>query len=138
MTDNILPTTNALLNCVSTAFLTLGYFKIRDGLREQHRLCMLLACSASALFLISYLWYHYNVGSVPYQHHDWTRPIYFAILIPHIILATAMVPFVFRTLWLALWRENFETHARLARWVWPVWMYVSVSGVAIYLMLYHL
>ena len=137
MTD-ILPTTNAVLNCVSTAFLTLGYFKIRNGQREQHRLCMLLACSASALFLISYLWYHYHVGSVPYPRHDWTRPVYFAILLPHIILATAMVPFIARTLWLALWRMDFGTHARLARWVWPVWMYVSVSGVAIYLMLYHL
>jgi putative membrane protein len=134
----ILPTTNALLNCTSAAFLMLGYLKIRKGERDQHRRCMLAACFSSALFLICYLWYHYHVGSVPYPHHDWSRPVYFAILIPHIILAAAMVPFVAGTLWLALWRQDFQAHARVARWVWPVWMYVSVSGVAIYLMLYRL
>ena len=134
----LLPTTNALLNCISAAFLTLGYLKIRKGEREQHRRYMLAACFSSALFLICYLWYHYNVGSVPYPHHNWSRPVYFAILVPHIILAAAMVPFIARTLWLALWRQDFQAHARVARWVWPVWMYVSVSGVAIYLMLYRL
>ena len=134
----LLPTTNALLNCVSAAFLILGYLKIRKGERDQHRRYMLAACFSSALFLICYLWYHYHVGSVPYPHHDWSRPVYFAILIPHIILAAAMVPFIAGTLWLALWRQNFQAHARVARWVWPVWMYVSVSGVAIYLMLYRL
>jgi putative membrane protein len=137
-TSGILPTTNALLNCLSAAFLTLGYVKIRKGQRDQHRLCMLGACFTSALFLVCYLWYHYDIGSVPYPRHDWTRPVYFAILIPHIILAAAMVPFVARTLWLALWRQDFHAHARVARWVWPVWMYVSLSGVAIYLLLYRI
>jgi len=134
----ILPTTNAILNCLSVAFLMLGYIKIRAGKRQQHRHCMLLACVTSALFLVCYLWYHYQVGSVQYERYDWTRPVYFLILVPHIILATAMVPFIARMLWLALWRQDFQLHARLARWVWPVWIYVSISGVAVYLMLYRL
>ena len=99
---------------------------------------MLAALGFSTLFLISYLYYHYQVGSVPYGRQDWTRPVYFAILIPHIVLATVMVPFILGTVWLALGRRDFRQHARLARWVWPVWIYVSVSGVAVYVMLYRL
>ena len=98
---------------------------------------MTAALASSTLFLISYLIYHYSAGSVPYPHHDWTRPLYFAILIPHVILATFMVPFILMAVRHA-WQGRFDRHKRLTRWVWPVWMFVSVSGVAIYLMLYQL
>lgn len=98
---------------------------------------MLAALVSSGLFLISYLIYHYYVGSVPYPYHDWTRPLYFIVLIPHVILAGLMTPFIFTIVILAF-RENFEKHRRLAKIVWPVWMFVSLSGVAVYLMLYVL
>ena len=99
---------------------------------------MLAALSFSALFLICYLYYHSQVGSVPYERQDWTRPVYFAILVPHIILAALMAPFIIGTVWLALGRGDFHAHARLARWVWPAWIFVSISGVAVYAMLYRL
>jgi len=98
---------------------------------------MLSALVSSACFLTSYVVYHYKVGSVPYPYHDWTRAVYFTILIPHVILAGAMTPFVFKAVWHAL-HDQYDRHRRLVRWVWPVWMFVSVSGVVIYLMLYKL
>ena len=98
---------------------------------------MLGALAASTAFLVSYLVYHGAAGSVPYGRHDWTRPLYFAVLVPHIILATAMVPFVAAALWHA-GRGHFEQHTRITRWLWPVWVVVSASGVLVYLMLYHL
>jgi uncharacterized membrane protein YozB (DUF420 family) len=96
---------------------------------------MIGAIVSSAFFLISYLIYHYQVGSVPYPYYDWTRPIYFTILIPHVILAGVMVPFILRLLYLAL-KERFDKHQKLARFVWPVWMFVSISGIIIFFMLY--
>jgi uncharacterized membrane protein YozB (DUF420 family) len=96
---------------------------------------MVSALVSSAVFLICYLFYHSQVGSVPYPHHDWTRPVYFTVLIPHIILAAVMSPFILMAVWFAF-REQFEKHRKIVRWLWPVWMYVSVSGVVIYLMLY--
>ncbi len=101
-----------------------------------HKRFMLSALVSSALFLTSYLTYHYSVGSVPYSRHDWTRPLYFAILIPHIVLAAVMAPFILAAVWHA-WRQEFDKHKRLTRWIWPVWMFVSISGVIIYFMLYH-
>ena len=98
---------------------------------------MLSALATSILFLTSYLIYHFNVGSVPYPHHDWTRPVYFSILIPHTILATVMTPFIIIAVWRAL-HEDYEKHKKIVRWVWPVWMFVSVTGVIVYLMLYRL
>lgn len=130
-----LPTLNAVLNAVSTVFLSLGYVQIRRGNQSTHQKLMISALVTSALFLTSYLIYHYQVGSVPYPYHDWTRPVYFAILVPHVILAAVMTPFIVGLVWLAL-TKRFERHRRLARWVWPVWMFVSVSGVVVYLMLY--
>ncbi len=130
-----LPTVNAVLNGVSTVFLFYGYVQIKKGKREAHKRFMLAALVSSALFLTSYLIYHYYAGSVPYQHQDWTRYLYFAILIPHIILAAVMVPFILWLVYLAL-RARFEKHRRLAKFVWPVWMFVSLSGIAVYLMLY--
>lgn len=132
-----LPTINALLNAVSTIYLLLGYIQIKRQHRENHQKFMIAALISSALFLISYLIYHYAVGSVPYPHHDWTRPVYFIILIPHIILAGMMVPFILAAVYFA-WRKRFDKHTRLTRWVWPVWMFVSVSGIAVYVMLYRL
>lgn len=98
---------------------------------------MIAALSVSALFLVTYVIYHAEVGSIPYPHHDWTRPVYFVILIPHVILAAVMVPFILTIVWRA-WRGEFVKHKRLARFVWPVWLFVSISGVIIYLMLYRL
>jgi uncharacterized membrane protein YozB (DUF420 family) len=132
-----LPTLNACLNGLSALCLCLGYARIRRRDRSGHRRFMLAALAASALFLASYLAYHSLVGSVPYPRHDWTRPLYFSILVPHIVLAALMVPFVFAVVWRA-WRGEFDRHGRLARRVWPVWILVSASGVAVYLMLYRL
>ena len=132
-----LPTINACLNLLSTVFLLSGYFQVKRGNRDAHMKLMVSALSSSAVFLISYLVYHANVGSVPYPHFDWTRPVYFTILIPHIILAAIMSPFVLLAVWFAF-REKIEIHRKIVRWLWPVWMYVSVSGVVIYLMLYVL
>ena len=98
---------------------------------------MTAALASSALFLISYLIYHYNAGSVPFPYLGWTRVLYYTILIPHIILAAVMVPFILIAVWHA-WKKQFDRHKRLTRWVLPVWMFVSLSGVVIYLMLYHL
>tara|TARA_B100001123_G_scaffold431457_1_gene552963 strand:+ start:2350 stop:2763 length:414 start_codon:yes stop_codon:yes gene_type:complete len=132
-----LPTLNAALNALSAFLLIMGYREILRGERDRHRKWMIGALATSILFLISYLIYHWQVGSVPYPHHDWTRPVYFAILIPHIILAAVNVPLVLIVVRRA-WRGDFERHRALAKWVWPSWIFVCVSGVAIYLMLYHL
>ena len=130
-----LPTLNAALNSLCTIFLILGYWKIKAGAIEVHKKLMLVALILSALFLISYVVYHVQVGSVPYPHHDWTRPLYFAILIPHVILAALNAPLVVALVCFA-WRKRFQRHKRLARWVWPVWMFISISGVIVYVMLY--
>jgi len=137
MSVNDLSTLNAILNGIATVFLTLGFIQIKKGNREKHKKFMIAALVTSALFLTSYLIYHYYVGSVPYPHYDWTRPVYFIILVPHIILAGIMTPFIIIAVAFAL-RERFDKHRKIVRWVWPVWMYVSITGVIIYLMLYHL
>jgi len=137
MTFSDLPTLNAILNFISFVFLSLGFYNIKKRRELIHKRFMISAAVTSALFLISYLIYHYNVGSVPYPHHDWTRPVYFAILIPHVLLAGIMSPFIVILLIFAL-RGRFDRHRKLAIWVWPVWIYVSISGILIYLMLYVL
>lgn len=131
-----LPHLNVALNALSAVLLTLGFIQIKRGHPNSHKKYMLAALVSSALFLIFYLIYHYNAGSVPYPRHDWTRPLYFAILIPHIILAALMVPFIVAAVLFAL-RSQFERHKRITRWLWPVWMFVSLSGIAVYLMLYQ-
>ena len=130
-----LPTINASLNLLCTIFLILGYIQVKKGNKDVHKKLMISALISSAAFLICYLIYHAHVGSVPYPHFNWTRPVYFAVLIPHIILAAIMSPFILLAVWFAF-REKYDTHRKIVRWLWPVWMYVSVSGVAIYLMLY--
>jgi len=137
MTVDSLPTLNAILNAISTVFLVAGFIQIKKGNREAHKKLMITALTSSALFLISYLIYHSQVGSLPYPYHDWTRPLYFAILIPHIILAAVMVPFILAAVWFAI-KDKFEKHKKIMRWTLPVWIYVSISGVIIFLMLYKL
>ena len=136
MTVADLPATNASLNSLAATLLTAGYIFIRRGQSQRHRACMLGAVAVSALFLTSYTIYHLQVGSVPYPLYDWTRTLYFVLLVPHILLAAGMAPFVVIALYLAL-TGRFDRHARVTRWLWPVWMFVSVSGVVIYWMLYH-
>lgn len=137
MSVNDLPTLNAILNLVSATFLLIGYRFIKKDNQRLHKRFMISALVSSALFLTSYLIYHYYVGSVPYPYYDWTRPVYFIVLIPHVILAAVMAPFILVMVWRAL-KGDFVRHKRIARWVWPVWMFVSVSGVTVYLMLYRL
>jgi uncharacterized membrane protein YozB (DUF420 family) len=132
-----LPAINATLNATSALLLLLAYRAIR-GLRvERHRRLMLSAASTSAVFLACYLYYHAHVGSVRFTGEGAVRPLYFAILISHTILAAAIVPLVLRTLYLGLRRRD-DRHRRIARWTFPIWLYVSVTGVVIYLMLYQI
>ncbi len=137
MSTHDLPTLNAALNFVSAMLLIAGYIQIKKGHRTTHKKIMLCALGSSLLFLTSYVIYHIQAGSVPYPYHDWTRAVYFIILIPHVILAAVMTPFIVAAVWFAL-HEQYDKHKRLVHWVWPVWIFVSVSGVAIYLMLYRL
>lgn len=132
-----LPAVNACLNSISTLLLTAGYLFIRRGQVQRHRLAMAGAFVTSCVFLTSYLIYHSQAGSVPFTKQGWVRPVYFAILVSHIILAAAIVPLALITLYHA-WRERFDKHRRIARWTWPIWMYVSITGVTIYLMLYQM
>ena len=132
-----LPDLNAALNSLSAVFLLAGYRFIRARNREAHRKCMLAAIACSTLFLASYLIYHFQVGSVPFKGQGGIRVVYFTILITHTILATAVVPLALITLIRAL-RERFDAHRRLARWTLPIWLYVSVTGVVVYWMLYWL
>jgi putative membrane protein len=130
-----LPTLNAALNATSAVLLSLGYYFIRKKALAAHKRCMLAAFATSTLFLISYLVYHYHVGSVRFSGSGWIRSVYFTILLTHTILAAAIVPLVLVTLRRA-WRARFDKHKRIARWTLPLWLYVSVTGVVIYWMLY--
>ncbi len=126
---------NAILNGLSTIMLIMGFIKIKVGKKIAHKNYMVIALIISFFFLISYLVYHYHVGSVPYPYHDWTRPVYFGILILHVIFAGINAPFILALVYFAI-KGNFINHKKLAHWVWPVWMYVSITGVVIYLMNY--
>jgi putative membrane protein len=128
---------NALLNSVAAVLLGAGFYCIRRRWVRAHRAFMLSAAAVSVAFLVSYLTYHYQVGDVHFQGHGWIRPTYFTILITHITLAAAIVPLVLVTLWRAL-RSDFHKHRRIARWTWPLWIYVSITGVIVYLMCYQL
>jgi putative membrane protein len=131
-----LASVNAVLNSLSAVFLVLGFIFIRNKQVSGHKACMLAAFSASTLFLASYILYHYQVGSVPFGGTGWVRPAYFTLLLSHIVLAAAIVPMALVTLARAL-KGNFHQHRRIARWTFPVWLYVSVTGVMVYWMLYH-
>jgi uncharacterized membrane protein YozB (DUF420 family) len=132
-----LPALNASLNGVATVFLAAGYVLIRRRRIAAHRASMMAAVAASALFLISYVIYHANAGSKPFTGTGPIRAIYFFILLTHIVLAAAIVPMVLITLSRAL-QKRFDRHAAIARWTLPIWLYVSVTGVVIYLMLYRM
>jgi putative membrane protein len=130
-----LPTLNASLNALCTVLLLVAYMHIRGGRIEQHRRTMLAAFATSVLFLISYVIYHAQVGSKPFPGTGLLRTIYFAILIPHVILAAAVVPLALLTLSRGLRRDDVR-HRAIARWTLPIWLFVSVTGVIVYLMLY--
>ena len=137
LTVSDLPTVNAFLNGTSALLLTGGYLFIRNKRVQSHRICMTLAFLVSILFLISYLTYHALHGSTRFPGVGWVRPTYFTILISHTALAIAIVPLAIRTLTLAL-RSRFAEHRRIARWTFPMWLYVSVTGVVVYWMLYQM
>jgi len=136
MSVHDLPTVNAILNSLCTVLLLTGFGFIRARRIVAHRRCMWAALTTSVLFLVSYLTYHAQVGSIRFTAPGWIRPVYFTILLSHTILAVAIVPMVLLTLRRAL-REQFDRHRKLARWTLPVWLYVSVTGVVIYVLLYH-
>lgn len=132
-----LPAVNAFLNGTSAVLLTAGYLFIRRKRVTAHKFCMGTAFGVSCLFLVSYLAHHYQVGSVPFSGQGWIRPVYFALLLSHIILAALIVPLALTTIYRAL-GEQFDRHKRIARWTLPIWLYVSVTGVIVYIMLYQL
>ena len=138
-----LPAVNGSLNGLSAVFLTAGYVFIRKKNIPAHRVCMISAFVTSTLFLACYLTYHFYLafalhrGPTRFANPAWFRPIYLTILLTHTILAVVIVPLVFVTLSRAL-RERFDAHRRIARWTWPIWMYVSVTGVLIYFLLYQI
>src|SRR5215216_4191714 len=132
-----LPALNASLNALAAVFLTTGYLLIRRGHRDAHKRCMLMALMTSALFLTSYVIYHANAGSVPFPGAGAIRVVYFAVLIPHVILAATILPLALITVARGL-RADYGRHVHIARWTLPLWLYVSVTGVIVYLMLYQL
>jgi putative membrane protein len=132
-----LPTLNAALNSLAAILLFVGFVYIRKRNISAHKTCMLAAFATSTLFLISYVIYHYQVGSVRFQGEGWIRTVYFTVLISHTILATAVVPMALLTLFRGL-AERYDKHRRIARWTFPIWLYVSITGVLVYIMLYKL
>ena len=132
-----LPAVDAALNAASAAPLALGFFFIRRRNIRAHRFCMLSAIATSTLFLACYLTYHYFHGVTRFPGQGAARPFYFALLGSHTVLAVGIVPLVLTTLYRA-WRRRFDQHKRLAHWTLPLWLYVSVTGVAVYWILYHL
>ena len=137
LTISDLPLLNATLNGIAAILLVTGYLFIKQGRRRQHQWCMLGALTTSALFLVSYVTYHLHAGSRPFPGQGPIRVVYFAILITHVILAAVIVPLALLTAVRGL-KSQFDKHVRIARWTFPVWLYVSVTGVVIYLMLYEI
>jgi putative membrane protein len=131
-----LATVNAALNATSAILIGSGVYFIKRKNIAAHKACMIAALATSTLFLTSYLIYHYNVGSVRFTKPGWIRDVYFPLLISHTALAAVVLPLVLRTAFLAF-KGRFANHMRIAKWTFPIWMYVSVTGVVVYLMLYH-
>ena len=132
-----LPAVNATLNAISTVLLITGWLFIKRGDRRNHQRCMVAALVTSTLFLTSYVIYHAQVGSVPFKGTGLIRAVYFAVLVPHVILAAAIVPPVLITASRGL-TAKYDKHRRIARWTLPLWLYVSITGVIVYVMLYQL
>src|SRR5580692_1872786 len=128
---------NASLNGISGVLLAGGYAAIRAGKRDVHKRFMISAFSVSTVFLVSYVVYHIRVGHVVFQGQGWIRPVYFALLLSHTVLAIVIVPLILITLRRA-WLEKFDKHRAIARWTLPLWFYVCVTGVIVYLMLYQI
>ena len=137
MNYSVLPHLNAFLNATSGLLLLAGFFFIMRRRVRAHLTCMIAALAVSTLFLVSYLFYHYNHGSTRFAGQGFVRPVYFVVLISHTILAAVIVPLIIVTVRRAI-RGEFGRHMRLARWTFPLWLYVSVTGVIVYLMLYQL
>ena len=137
MTVQDLPALNATLNAIATVLLTSGWILIKQKKRNAHRACMLSAFAVSSAFLTSYLIYHFNVGSVPFQKPGAIKVVYLTILFTHIVLAAAIVPMILLSLSRAL-RARYDKHRKIARWTMPLWLYVSVTGVVIYVLLYRM
>ncbi|GAC1647914.1 MAG: hypothetical protein NVS9B15_06500 [Acidobacteriaceae bacterium] len=133
---SILPSMIAMLNGISAVLLGVGRWQIYRGRIVHHRKVMLAAFTTSLIFLISYLWYHFQVGSVRFQHPGAIRTFYLGLLFTHTVLAAVSVPMILMTLSRGL-KAKYTLHKRIARWTWPVWMYVSVTGVIVYWLLYH-
>ncbi len=131
------PAINASLNLLATVLLTFGYVQIKRKRVEAHRACMIGAFVTSTVFLVFYLIYHYKAGPTSFDKTHWFRPYYLLLLFTHVVLAAAIVPMILMTLYRAF-KGQEEKHRRIARWTWPLWMYVSVTGVVIYLLLYHI
>jgi len=127
---------NASLNGTSAILLACGYAAIKNGKMKVHKAFMIVAFGVSTVFLISYLVYHYRVGHVVFQGQGWIRPVYFALLLSHTVLAIVIVPLILITLRRA-WLEKFDKHRVIARWTLPLWFYVSVTGVIVYILLYQ-
>lgn len=136
MTVQDLPSLNASLNSVAAVLLLSGYIAIKNQKRDLHRNLMIAALIVSAAFLTSYLIYHFHVPSKKFPDIGFMKTVYLLILIPHIILAAAMVPMILKTFWHA-YKDEWERHKKIARLTFPIWMYVSITGVIVYFMLYH-
>ena len=132
-----LPAVNATLNATSAVFLALGYGCIRRKRVGAHRVCMLAAVVVSALFLVSYLTYHWHAGHKPFPGHGVARLVYLTILLSHTLLAIVVALYLAPVTLTRAWRERFDRHRAIARWTLPIWLYVSVTGVIVYVMLYH-
>jgi len=136
MTIHTLPAINASLNALSGVLLVIGYLLMRRRRIEQHRRVMIAAFVTSSLFLVCYLIYHAQVGSVPFTRQGFVRPLYFTILITHVTLAAAVLPLAIVTLTRGL-KGRYPRHRAIARWTFPIWLYVSVTGVLVYVLLYQ-
>jgi putative membrane protein len=131
-----LATVNAVLNATAAVLIGTGFYFIKQKNIRAHKVCMISAVAVSSVFLTSYLIYHYNVHSVRLTKQGWIRDVYFPLLLTHTVLAVVVVPMILRSLYLAM-KGRFLNHVRIAKWTFPVWMYVSVTGVVVYLLLYH-
>jgi len=134
---SIFPVIDATLNGITAVLLAVGHHFIKRGSLAKHRAVMISAFITSSVFLACYLYYHFHVGSVHFRGRGWSRPLYFSILISHTTLAIVVLPMILTTLVLGL-RSRFERHRGIARWTYPIWMYVSITGVIVYLMLYKI
>ena len=137
MTLYDLPKINASLNALSAVLLTIGFISIKRGNKAAHRNCMIGALTCSVIFLACYIYYHFHAGRTVFTNPAWFRPIYLTLLLTHTVLAVAILPMIVVTVVRAA-KQRFEAHKRIARWTWPIWMYVSVTGVLIYFLLYQI